>query len=313
MRSVRKTITVTASGSTMRQRIGDLLRDICRNWRSYVFLAPFLLVFSVITVFPLIMSAYYSLTSFNGLQAPRWLGFANFETLFLDDRVFPLAMRNTLTFAIIAGPVGYLLSFILAWLLNNISKRLRMGYALAYYSPSIAGAAVAAAIWTPLFSPDRSGYLNSILLRIGIIHEPIAWTLDPKYLLATLIVQQLWMSMGTGFLVFLAGFQHIPLELYEAGRVDGIKSKWHELLKITIPMMKPQMLFSAVMSVVSSFNVAGVVAQAGYAGHTIVSHMNDFAFTRYEMGYASAVSVILFLITIGLNRVLFAVFSSEDE
>lgn len=294
-------------------RVRRLGKEIYKWRRSYLFLTPFLIVFFMFVVLPVIQSMYYSLTYFNGLEPPRPAGLDNYKVLFLYDDVFPTAVKNTLVFAVIAGPGGYILSFLLAWVINLVRSRFRMWFALACYAPSIAGGAVALIIWGPLFSPDRYGYLNNILLRIGLINEPIPWTIDPKYVLATLIITQLWMSMGTGFLVFLAGFQSMPTEVYDAAKVDGVESKWQELWLVTIPMMKPQMLFSAVMSVIGAFSAVGLVASPMYAAHTITSHMSDYAFVRYELGYASAIAVFLFVVMVGVNRILFTIFSTKDQ
>ncbi len=293
------------------EKMKRLWKEIYKNRAAYIFISPFFVVFIALTILPVFVGAFYSFTHFTGLDTPRWAGLSNYRTLMVEDTVFPIAITNTLRYAIIAGPCGYFLSFILAWFLNR--SKYKLWYALAFYAPSVAGGAMATIIWDPLFNPDRYGYLNFILLRLGVIHEPIPWTMDARYIMITMIIIALWGSMGTGFLVFLAGFQSMPKEIYDAGRVDGIASDWQELWYITIPMMKPQLLFSAVMTIINSFGVAGQVASPHYSAHTIVSHLNDHAFTRFELGYASAVAVILFVATFGLNRLLFALLSSKGE
>jgi multiple sugar transport system permease protein len=155
------------------------------------------------------------------------------------------------------------------------------------------------------------------LIRIGIINEPILWTKDPEYILWVVIIISVWMSMGTGFLVFLAGLQSIPKFLYEAAAIDGVKNRFMELWHITLPMMKPQLLFGAINSIVGAFGVFDIaVSVAGipspnYAAHTIVTHLYDYAFIRFQMGYASAVAVFLFLLTFYLGRISMKIFSSE--
>jgi multiple sugar transport system permease protein len=174
-------------------------------------------------------------------------------------------------------------------------------------------------VWKVLFSGDRYGYLNNWLLNMGAIDEPYQWLAQQASLLPIIMFVALWMTMGTAFLVFLAGLQTVSPDLYEAGKVDGVANPLQEVFYITLPMMKPQLLFGAVMQVVAGFSVFGIATSlAGlpsplYAGHTIVAHLYDYAFIRFEMGYAAAVAVVLFLWTFGLSRVLMRVFSSKGE
>jgi multiple sugar transport system permease protein len=284
---------------------------------SYAFMAPFLVVFFVFIVAPVLTAAYLSFTYFNVLEPPRWIGWSNYKLLFLEDDVFLIAIKNTLTFAIITGPLGLFLSFFFAWLINPL--KLKTILALCFYAPSIASGVAMSVVWRVLFSGDRYGYLNYWLLGMGAIDEPYQWLAETATLLPIIMFVSLWMSMGVGFLVFLAGLQGVRQDLYEAGRVDGISNRFQELWYITLPSMKPQLLFGSVMAVVAGFSVFEVAtALAGlpsplYAGHTIVAHLYDFAFIRFEMGYASAVAVILFIWTFGLGRILMRIFSSKNE
>ena len=298
-----------------RTRLG-ISRTTHRHIVSYLFVAPFLALFLVFVVAPVIAAVYLSGTYFNLLEAPVWLGLSNYRLLFLSDDIFLIAVGNTLTFAIITGPLGFILSFVLAWFINRVP--IRTPYTLAFYTPSITSAIAMAIVWKFIFSNDRYGVLNNIGMQLGALYEPFPWLSHQDTILPVIMFVSLWMSMGTNFLVFLAGLQNVPTELYEAGRMDGISSPVVEAWHITLPMMRPQLLFGAVMSIVISFTVFQIALQLVglpsplYAGHTIVAHLYDYAFIRFEMGYASAIAVILFFFTFLLGRAAMRMFSSED-
>lgn len=288
-----------------------------KNWLGYAFLAPFLILFTIFIVAPVITAIGLSFTDYNMMQTPHFVGLNNYRLLFLDDEVFLTGLSNTLTFAIITGPVGYLLSFFAAWVINQLKfKRI---FALAFYAPSICSGIAMSTVWMVIFSSDRMGYLNNFLLNLGLIDEPILWNTDPTYIMGVVMFISLWMSMGTGFLVFLAGLQNVPRDYYEAAAIDGIKNKFQELFYVTLPMMKPQLLFGAINAITGAFGVFDIaVSVAGmpspnYAAHTIVAHLYDYAFIRFQMGYASAVAVVLFVITFVLGRIVMRVLSSKDE
>lgn len=292
-------------------------RFIRKHWIGYAFLLPFVVLFSIFVVAPVIYAIFLSFTDYNMLQPAKFVGLNNYKLLFLDDKVFLTAIANTLTFAVITGPVGYLLSFFAAWVINQLkAKRV---FALAFYAPSITSSIAMSTVWLVIFSSDRYGYLNNILLNLGMIDSPILWNTDPNYIMKVIMIISLWMSMGTGFLVFLAGLQNVPRSYYEAGAIDGVKNKFQELFYITLPLMKPQLLFGAINAIVSSFGVFDIaVSVAGmpspnYAGHTIVAHLYDYAFIRFQMGYASAVAVVLFVMTFVLGRIVMKLLSSKDE
>ncbi|AZN42460.1 carbohydrate ABC transporter permease [Paenibacillus albus] len=288
-----------------------------RNVMGYLFLSPFLILFIVFTVIPVVQSVYLSFTYYNMLQPAKWIGLSNYSVLFLEDDIFIKSLKNTFVFAVIAGPLSYCLSFMLAWVINSL--RARMLFSLAFYVPSITSGIALSIVWLYIFSGDRYGLLNNLMLSWGMISEPILWTTDPDTIMPVIIIVSLWMSMGTGFLVFLAGLQNVSPELYEAGSIDGITSKFQELWYITLPLMKPQLLFGAVNSIVAAFGVFDIaVALAGmpspnYAGHTIISHLFDYAFIRFELGYASAIAVFLFFVTLGLGRIVMRLLSSKDQ
>ncbi len=284
---------------------------------NYLFMAPFLALFTVFVIAPVLTAVYLSFTYFNVLEAPKWIGWSNYKLLFLEDDVFLIAIANTLTFAIITGPVGFFLSFFFAWMINPL--KLKTVLALCFYAPSIASGVAMGVVWKIVFSGDRYGYLNNYLLQLGSIDEPYQFLAEQASMMPIIMFVALWMGMGTGFLVFLAGLQTVSAELYEAGKMDGISNPLQEIFYITLPMMKPQLLFGSVLAVVAGFSVFGIAtALVGlpsplYAGHTIVAHLYDYAFIRFEMGYAATVAVILFIWTFGLGRILFRVFSSKNE
>jgi len=282
--------------------------EMRRNRVSYLFLAPYFVLFLTFTVIPVIMSMGLSFTSFNILETPRWVGWQNYIRLLLADDVFVRAVQNTFLFAAITGPIGYLMALLFAWFINELPPKIRAVMVLVFYAPSISGNVFM--IWTVMFSGDAHGYINSVLMRLGITTEPILWLQDPLYMLWVIMVVVLWMSLGTGFLAFVAGLQSVDKTLYEAGLVDGIKNRWQELWFITLPSMKPMLMFGAVMAITASFAVSDVtIALAGmpstdYAAHTVVNHLIDFGGIRFEMGYASAIATVLFLTMIGTNKLV---------
>lgn len=295
----------------------DMKAWIRRNKTGYLFLMPFLILFTIFTIVPVAVSMGTSFTNYNMIQSPSFVGIDNYQYLILDDDVFLKALQNTMLFALVTGPIGYFASFFMAWIITLVKKG-KGFFSLAFYAPSLTSGVAMSTIWLIIFSGDRYGYLNNILLKAGLTTEPILWTSDANYVLGVVMLISVWMSMGTGFLVFLAGFQNIDPALYEAARVDGIRSRFQELRYITWPLMKPQLLFGAINSIVGSFAVFDVAtAVAGmpspnYSAHTIVAHLYDYAFTRYNMGYASAVAMILFLITFVMGRVCMRLFKSEE-
>ena len=292
-----------------------MLREIRKNWQNYALMAPFLILFALFTLIPIIYSVVISFTNFNIFTTPTFVGWDNYLRMFFDDDVFIIAIRNTLIFALITGPVSYVLCFVFAWLINELRPKVRAVVTLIFYAPVLSGTAFT--VWSFIFSSDQYGLLNVYLMELGILREPMGWLTDPAYILFVVIFVQLWMSLGTGFLSFIAGLQGVDRTLYEAGLVDGVHNRFQELWYITLPVMKPQLLFGAVMQIVSSFSVADVsVRLAGfpstqYAAETLVTHIMDYGTVRFEMGYACALACFLFalmylankLVTFALGRV----------
>jgi len=287
---------------------------------AYTFLSPYALLFIVFIVIPVGVAFLLSFTYFDTIQFPKFIGLSNYIALLTQDEIFmKYVLPNTIQFAVIVGPGGYMLSFLLAWMLAQLPHIPRTILALILYSPSMTSAVTMAVIWQTLFSGDQNGYLNSLLLRLNLIQEPVQWLQSPEYLMLIMIVVTLWSSMGVGFLAMLAGILETNPELYEAGSLDGIRSRWQEIFYITIPSMKPQMLFGAVMSIVGTFQAGAIgVTLSGanptpqYAGQLLVNHIEDFGFLRYEMGYAAAISVTLLLMALFFSRLAGRLFGGED-
>lgn len=292
-------------------KLSLLWQEMKRNRVSYLFLAPFLILFTLFTIVPVVTSVVLSFTYYNILEAPKFIGLSNYRLLFVDDDIFLKAIGITLKFAFITGPVGYVMAFLLAWLISQIPQKYRFFYTLCYYTPSITSATAMSVVWLYLFAGDRKGLLNYFAAKLGIIDEPYLFLQNIHSIVPVIIIVSLWMSMGVGFLAFLAGLQNVPKDLYEAGEIDGIKYRWQQLIYITVPSVKPQLLFGAVLQVVSSLTVFDVSVQLVglpsplYAGHTILTHLFDYAFIKFEMGYAAAIAVVLFVMMIGLNRLIF--------
>ncbi len=278
----------------------SLRHQIAINYRNYLLLAPYLIFFTIFVFVPVITAVALSFTDFDLLRAPKFVGIENYIRLFIEDDVFLTVLKNTTVFAFVTGPICYILSFLMAWLLNETNPKIRPILITVFYAPTISGQIYT--IWGYIFSSDSYGLVNSFLTSWGIVEDPIYWLTNPQTLLSVLIIVQIWMSLGTGFLTFSAGLKGTDRNLYEAGSIDGIRNRVQELWYITLPQMAPQLLFGAVMQIVSSFSVGDIcVALCGsptpeYAGDTIITYMNDFVSVRYELGYGSAIAVILFLL-----------------
>ena len=287
---------------------GSLRYQLSKNKISYVMLAPYFILFFFFTILPVLMSIVFSFTDFNVLEMPEFVGWKNYIRLLLEDDIFMVSLKNTLLFAVITGPISYILCLLFAWIINEFKGKLRAFLTLIFYAPSISGNAYV--VWNLILTGDRYGYLNGLLLKYEFINEAILWMKTEKYVLPVLIVVQLWLSLGTGFLAFIAGLQTVDKSLYEAAAIDGVKNRWQELWFVTLPAMKPQLMFGAVMQITQSFAVADIsINLAGnpsvnYAGATVVTHLLDYGSTRFEMGYASAIATILFLLMVGTNKLV---------
>ena len=279
-----------------------------RESTSYLMMAPFLLLFTVFTLAPVFITFVISFTNYNVLETPKFVGWQNYIDLFVHDEIFMKSVSNTLVYAIITGPAGFILAFIMAWILNEMQSTMRAVMTFIVYIPSISGTAFV--IWKLIFDGDVYGYANSILMNFGFIDEPVQWLTTEKYILPIIIIVQLWMSMGAGFLAMRAGFSSVDGSLYEAAAVDGIKNRFQELFYITVPAMGPHLMTAAVLQITAMFanssvseNLVGSPS-TNYAGHLIIQHLNDYSSVRFQRGYAAAISVILFIMMISMNKLV---------
>lgn len=298
----------------MEKKKGQVLKEIKRNRVFYQMMAPYLLIFFTFTVLPIMISLFLSFTYFDIINPPKFIGLTNYIRLILHDEVFLIALRNTFILAVVVGPVSYIAAFIFAWLINELPPKIRWILTVVFYAPSISGSAFL--LWQLIFHGDMYGYLNAFLLSFGLVDNPIIWLKTPEHALWILIVVQLWLSLGISFLSFVAGLQTVDKELYEAGAIDGIRNRWQELWYITLPQMKAQLMFGALMQLTSSFSIGSLsVSLLGfpsveYSGHTIITHLIDFGAgsERMELGYASAIATVLFFImmiaNIGVQKII---------
>lgn len=274
----------------------------------YLFLAPYAILFAMFFILPVLTSIFFSFTYYNILESPRFIGLSNYISLLLEDDVFLIGVKNTFMIAVITGPLGYIMSFLFAWLINELPRWIRVIAVIVFYAPSIAGNLFT--IFSVFFRGDAYGYANAFLMDLGIIDAPILWFINPAYMLPICMVVILWMSLGTGFLSFVAGLQGVDRAQFEAGYMDGVKNRWQELWYITLPNMKPMLMFGAVMSITQAFGVCDVtMALCGYpstdyAARTIVTHLFDYGSSRFEMGYACSIAVILFLMMVLCNKAI---------
>ncbi len=294
-----------------KRRYTERFRQKCRlawnNRSAYLLLAPFVIIFFTFTVLPVLMTIVLSFTEYNILQEPTFVGWQNYRELFVNDDEFAIALRNTVVFALITGPIGYFLSFFAAWIINEFKPLIRGILTFIFYIPTISGTVYT--IWGIIFSSDMYGFANSFLLKLGIIDNPIEWFSTNVYILPLIIIVQLWMSMGSGFLVMRAGTAAVDRQYYEAAAIDGVRNRFQEVIYVTIPMMAPHLTTAAVLQITGMFaNVGASVALAGfpstnYAGHLIMTHLMDYNSYRVERGYASAISVVLFILMISINAI----------
>ncbi|WP_230200138.1 carbohydrate ABC transporter permease [Bacillus niameyensis] len=303
------------------EKTKKLLSEIWRYRLSYLFIAPFMIMFIIFILIPVIAAIGLSFTYFNSIQFPEWTGWLNYQTLFSQDIVFlQNILPNTFKFSLFVGPVGFILGFLLAWFIAQLPNTLRMVFALAMYAPSLAAGVAMTVVWQVMFSGDRTGYINSFMLKYGFITEPIIFLQDQDWLLNIMIVVSIWSSMGIGFLAMLAGLLNVDQELYDAGKIDGISSRLQEIWYITLPMLKPQLMFAGVMAIVHTLQsgelgvqLSGSNPTPNYAGQVMISHISDYGFIRFELGYAAAVSVILLVLMFMLSRVFSYLFGEKED
>jgi multiple sugar transport system permease protein len=304
----------------MTTKMPKILKEMWHYRLSYIFSAPFLILFTIFTIIPVVAAVGLGFTYFNAIEMPSLVGWLNYQNLLSQDLIFlEHVLPNTFKFSLFVGPFGYVLAFLLAWLIAQLPNTPRLGYTLAMYAPSLTAGIAMGVIWQVMFTGDRTGYINSFLLKWGMIERPILFVTDQAYLLNIMIVVSIWASMGVGFLAILAGILNVDRQLYEAARIDGMKSRLQEIWYITIPMMRPQMLFAAILALTHTLKSGDIGLQLsgqnptpGYAGQLMINHVQDYGFIRYELGYACAVSVVLLLLMIIISRVFWYLFGNKE-
>ncbi|ALS29062.1 ABC transporter permease [Paenibacillus sp. 32O-W] len=323
IRPLPKTRTPGAAfgfGSKWTRSIKETARNAWK-WRlSYLFIAPFYLMFLSFILIPIVAGVLLGFTYFNAIQFPTWVGWMNYQNLFSQDIIFlQHVVPNSFKFALFVGPIGYIASFLLAWLIAQLPGLLRTWFALAIYAPSLTAGIAMTVVWQVMFTGDRTGYLNSFLLKWGLIEKPVLFTQSSEFLMTIMIIVSIWSSMGIGFLAILAGILNVDKQMYEAGRIDGISSRLQEIWYITIPLMKPQMMFAAIMSIVYTLKAGAIGTQLSgsnptpnYAGQLMINHIEDYGFIRYELGYASAISVVLLVVCYALSRFFGYLFAPKE-
>jgi len=284
-------------------------RSIALNYDKYLMMLPYLVLFFIFTILPVLSSLVLSFTDFNLLNMPNFVGWSNYAKLFLEDDIFLRSVRNTLLFALVTGPISFALCLFVAWLVNDLPPKVRALMTLLFYAPSLSGNVFL--LWRYIFNNDMYGWVNGTLMNLGILTEPIKWLSDGQYALTVVIIVQLWLALGTSFLAFIAGMQGINRSLYEQGSIDGIRNRWQELFYITLPSMGPQLLFGAVMQIAASFAAGRIVisligdpANTDYQASTVITHIIDYGTVRFEMGYASAIATVLFVAMVLTNKLI---------
>lgn len=307
---IKKSTKTTYDNLTFKQRFKrdwhNTMKAIWKNRVKYLFILPFFVLFFVFTVCPVLISIFFSFTNFNLLEMPDFVGFDNYYRMFMTDDLFIKALGNTIMFALIVGPGGYIISLVMAWFLNELPVAVRVIFTVLLYAPSLAGGMTP--IFKIVFSSDAQGFGNAWLMKLGIITEPIKFFENEAYVIPIIIFVILWGSLGTSFLAFIGGLQGIGREYYEAAAIDGIRNRWQELWYVTLPLMKPQLLFGAVMSITGAFGIGSVITglagnpSVNYSAHTIMQHLEDYGTVRFEMGYSSAIATVMFFIMLFLNQ-----------
>jgi multiple sugar transport system permease protein len=254
------------------------------------------------------------------IQSHRFNGIDNYLYILTEDEIFmKTILPKTLFFSFIVGPCGFMLSFMLALFLSQITPKMRTFLALIIYSPSMTAGVAIAVVWKIIFSGNEQGLTNSLLLRLSLINEPLQLLLNPDYLMPIMILVSIWRSMGVGFLAILAGLLNVNKDLYEAAYIDGLRNRFQEIFYITIPSIKKQMMFSAVMSIVGTFSAGAIgVALSGAnptpqnSGQMIINHIEDYGILRSEMGVAAALSVLLLLLILGFSKFFQKILKEDD-
>lgn len=275
---------------------------------GYLFASPWLIGFSIFTLYAVIAVVYYSFCDYSVIEAPKWIGIGNYIELFFKDELVPIVFYNTLYYTVFAVPLGMTVAFLLALILNSEVRGISWFRAI-FYVPSVVPAVASSILWLWIFRP-RDGLLNILLGFLGISGPN--WLASLEWAKPALIIMSTW-GVGGSMLIFLAGLQDVPRQLYEAAEIDGA-SGWVKFWKITIPMMTPTIFFVLITGIIGSFQVftAAYIMTGGGPGNSTlfyVLYLFNKAFRDFRMGYASALALILFFVILIVSLIL--LFTSE--
>lgn len=292
--------------------MGKATKTNLRN--GLLFISPWIIGFLIFTVYPICASIYYSLCGYDGISAPHFVGLHNYKTLLMDDPLFRKALWNTLYMVAVGLPIGLAVSLALAFLLNLPIRGMSF-YRTLYYLPSITPVVATSALWMWLLNP-QVGLINEVIRHFSsfmrLCHMPgldtPGWLIDPVYAKPALILMGLW-GAGGGMIIYLAGLQDVPVQLYEAAELDGASS-WQRLVNVTLPSLSPIILFNLVMGLIGSFQYftqVYVMTSGGPQDATrfYALYLFENAFVNFKMGYASAMAWVLFLLTLVVTLFVF--------
>ena len=288
-------VSETLKPTPLPSRWRETLRQMRKNWSAYLFLAPGLLHFAIFTVFAVGFAFYISFHEWNIIQPDKpFVGLENYRKLFEDPR-FLRAVKNTLTF-MVGIPLGLGSGLSVALLLNT-KVRGQAIYRTLFYIPVVTPLVVSSIIWKWVYQGDY-GLLNYYLLKLGIIHQKIVWLADPDLALPALIIMMIWGGTGSTMVIYLAGLQSIPEEMYDSAKVDGANAL-QRLFYITIPLLRPTTFFLFITSVIGTFQIfteVYIMTNGGPLNRTttIGYYLYTKAFRQLEMGYATAMAFVLF-------------------
>lgn len=271
---------------------------------GYLFILPAVLIISVFVFMPIIASLFLSFTQYNVLQPPKWVGLNNYYRLIFEDRLFWIAVRNTVFYVAGTVPIGVALSLLLAVWVDSVKIRfMKYLFRTIYFLPTITAIVAISVVWKWLYAGGTYGLINFVLVKMGI--PPVDWLTNPKTTLPAIMLMSIWGGVGYNFIIFLAGLQGIPRTIYEAAEIDGasgLRNFWH----ITLPLLRPAIVFVVLMSVIGSFQVfdqvyiltqgTEYVGGVLHSALTIVTYLYERGFERFEMGYASAIAYMLFFL-----------------
>ena len=277
---------------------------------AFVFIAPALLLFLIFIFVPLFASLYLSFTQYNVLHPPQWVGLENFRQLLFHDPRFWKAFRNTVCYVVGVVPIGISTALLLAAALEELARGKQL-FKVLYFIPTVTSVVAIAAVWKWLFAGEKFGLINYGLIQLGL--KPVDWLLSPTWILPAIMIMSIWAGLGYNLVFFSAGISTIPQTLYEAAKVDGA-NWWGRFWNVTVPMLRPTLVFVVVMAVINSFQVfdqvyimtAGTSEGTGGvldSGLTLVSYLYEQGFVRFRMGYASAIAYLIFGCVFGLTLV----------